>query len=213
MLAPQPGIFLLDEPLSNLDARLRMDMRSELKRLHRDAKATTVYVTHDQLEALTMSTHIAVLREGHLEQLAAPRQVYRYPSTLFVADFIGSPKVNLIEATATCTNGETQVRFDTFEIGGLPGQASGPVVAGIRPEDIHLSLDPVPQSHEFIVYSVLPAGSEMIVNVRRRDLLLTVKETRAISIEMDRPIWLTFDPNSINLYDKTSGNLIPATNS
>lgn len=210
MLAPQPGIFLLDEPLSNLDARLRMDMRSELKRLHRDAKATTIYVTHDQLEALTMSTHIAVLRDGQLLQLDAPLQVYRYPATLFVADFIGNPKINLLDATAARTNGQSTLKLASFEIAGLPAQANGAVVVAVRPEDIHLSLEPAPQGHEFIVYSVLPAGSEMIVNVRRRDLMLTVKETRDINIEMDRPIWLTFDPNKLNLYDKESGKLIPA---
>ncbi len=210
MLAPQPGIFLLDEPLSNLDARLRMDMRSELKRLHRDAKATTIYVTHDQLEALTMSTHVAVLRDGQLLQLDAPMQVYRYPATLFVADFIGNPKINLLDATAARTNGQSTVKLASFEIAGLPAQANGAVVVAVRPEDIHLSLEPALQGHEFIVYSVLPAGSEMIVNVRRRDLMLTVKETRDINIEMDRPIWLTFDPNKLNLYDKESGKLIPA---
>lgn len=210
MLAPKPGIFLLDEPLSNLDARLRMDMRSELKRLHRSAGATAVYVTHDQLEALTMSTHIAVLRQGRLCQLDRPQQVYHFPADLFVADFIGSPKVNLMEGTARPMDGATLVALPTCEIGGIPAPATGPIVAAIRPEDIHLSLEPVPGSVEFQVYSVLPAGSEMVVNVRRGDQRLTVKETRPINVEMDSPIWVTFDPGTINLYDKESGKLIPA---
>ncbi len=210
MLAPKPGIFLLDEPLSNLDARLRMDMRSELKRLHRSAGATVVYVTHDQLEALTMSTQIAVLRSGRLCQLDMPQQVYRFPADLFVADFIGNPKVNLIEGTATPLNGATLVRLPVCEIAGIPARASGSVVAAIRPEDVHLWLEPVPGGIEFQVYSVLPAGSEMIVNVRRGEQMLTVKETRPINIEMDSHIWVTFDPGSINLYDKASGSLIPA---
>lgn len=210
MLAPKPGIFLLDEPLSNLDARLRMDMRSELKRLHRDTGATAVYVTHDQLEALTMSTHIAVMRAGRLCQLDAPQQVYRFPADLFVADFIGSPKVNLLEGTATCTGNTTHVRLAICEIAGIPARAAGPVVVAIRPEDIHLSLEPASGGVECHVYSVLPAGSEMVVNVRRGDQMLTVKETRPIHIEMDSPVWLTFDPKSINLYDKESGKLIPS---
>ncbi len=209
MLAPKPGIFLLDEPLSNLDARLRMDMRSELKRLHRDQQATTVYVTHDQLEALTMSTEIAVMKAGMLQQLASPADVYRYPANLFVADFIGNPKINFLEAVATRNAEGTCLKLDSFELHGIPALAGGAVVAAIRPEDIHIGFTPSPESIECMVYSVLPAGSEIIVNVRRKDLALTIKETRAITIEMDRCVWLTFDPKTINLFDKQSGNLIP----
>ncbi len=210
MLAPKPGIFLLDEPLSNLDARLRVDMRSELKRLHRDTGATTVYVTHDQLEALTMSTHIAVMKEGRMQQHASPGEVYRMPVNLFVADFIGSPKINLLDATATPTNAGTRLKFATFDIARVPARASGAVVAAIRPEDIHVSLDPDPRGVEFKTYSVLPAGSEIVVNAHREDSTLIIKETRDITIEMDRAIWLIFDTKKINLYDKETGNLIPS---
>ena len=121
MLAPSPGIFLLDEPLSNLDARLRVDMRSELKRLHKDRGATTVYVTHDQLEALTMSTKIAVMKAGKLQQLASPTEVYCHPANIFVADFIGTPKVNLLEATATPSAEGTTIQVADVRIGDLPG--------------------------------------------------------------------------------------------
>ena len=96
MLAYRPKVFLMDEPLSNLDARLRMDMRTELKRLHHISGATTIYVTHDQVEAMTMSTNIAVMKEGVIQQMDSPDKVYHFPSNLFVADFIGNPKVNLI---------------------------------------------------------------------------------------------------------------------
>ncbi len=209
MLAPKPGIFLLDEPLSNLDARLRMDMRSELKRLHRTQQATTVYVTHDQLEALTMSTEIAVMRAGRLQQYGSPDQLYRYPANLFIADFIGNPKINLLEAAATPTPGGTCLHVKDFEISGVPVRASGPVVAALRPEDVQIGFAPLPGGVEFTVYSVLPAGSEVIVNVRRNDLLLTVKETRAVQFEMDRSVWLTFDPKTINLFDQATTNLIP----
>ena len=98
MLAYRPKVFLMDEPLSNLDARLRMDMRTELKRLHHISDATTIYVTHDQVEALTMSTNIAVMKEGVVQQFDSPDKVYHYPANLFVADFIGNPKVNLLPA-------------------------------------------------------------------------------------------------------------------
>ena len=92
MLAYRPKVFLMDEPLSNLDARLRMDMRTELKRLHHISGATTVYVTHDQVEAMTMSTNIAVMKEGVIQQMDTPDRVYHFPANLFVADFIGNPK-------------------------------------------------------------------------------------------------------------------------
>ncbi len=208
MLAPKPGIFLLDEPLSNLDARLRVDMRSELKRLHRDTRATAVYVTHDQLEALTMSTHIAVMREGRLQQLASPSQVYRTPANLFVADFIGTPKINLIDAEAVTENGVVTLKCGAFEIPNAPTSASGKVVVAIRPEDIRLALEKTPGAVEFTTYSVLPAGSEIIINARRGETTLVIKETRDIEIEMDRAVWLTFDTKKINLYDKTTGDLI-----
>jgi multiple sugar transport system ATP-binding protein len=97
MLAYRPKVFLMDEPLSNLDARLRMDMRTELKRLHHLSGATTLYVTHDQVEALTMSSNIAVMKDGKVQQFDAPDTVYHFPANLFVADFIGNPKVNLLE--------------------------------------------------------------------------------------------------------------------
>ncbi len=208
MLAPEPGIFLLDEPLSNLDTRLRMDMRAELKRLHRDTHATTLYVTHDQLEALTMSTHIAVMKLGKLQQYASPAEVYRTPSNLFVADFIGNPKINLLDATAAPSDGATRLKFTSFEIGGIPTRANGAVVAALRPEDIHVSLTPDPHGVEFKTYSVLPAGSETIISALRDKLTLIIKETRDVNIEMDRPVWLTFDTKKINLYDKQTGNLI-----
>jgi len=210
MLAPKPSIFLLDEPLSNLDARLRMDMRSELKRLHRDTHATAVYVTHDQLEALTMSTHVAVMCAGRLQQLASPDEVYRYPANLFVADFIGSPKVNLLEGYARPAAGGTRVDLGTFSLEALPVWAEGAVVAAIRPEDVQLSTEPVAGGVEFSVYSVLPAGSEAIVNVRCRETMLTVKVGRGTRVDMDQTVWLIFDPRSINLYDKASGLLIAA---
>jgi multiple sugar transport system ATP-binding protein len=187
-----------------------MDMRSELKRLHRDTHATAIYVTHDQLEALTMSTHVAVMCAGKLQQLASPDEVYRYPANLFVADFIGSPKVNLLEGHATPAPGGTRVDVGQFVLEPLPVWAEGPVVAAVRPEDVQLSAEPVAGGVEFSVYSVLPAGSEAIVNVRRGETMLTVKVGRATRLEMDQSVWLTFDPRSINLYDKASQLLIAA---
>ena len=117
MLAYRPKVFLMDEPLSNLDARLRMDMRSEIKRLHHVAGATTIYVTHDQVEAMTMSSLIAVMKDGFLQQLDTPDRVYHYPANLFVADFIGNPKVNLLDGVVDDQNivdlGEFKLNLET----------------------------------------------------------------------------------------------------
>src|SRR5512135_2285605 len=111
MLAYRPKVFLMDEPLSNLDARLRMDMRAELKRLHFSSGATTIYVTHDQVEALTMSTNIAVMRDGVIQQMDTPDRIYHYPANLFIADFIGNPKVNLLDGVIA---GRDSVRVGDF---------------------------------------------------------------------------------------------------
>src|SRR5512141_174152 len=113
MLAYRPKVFLMDEPLSNLDARLRIDMRTELKRLHHVSGATTIYVTHDQVEALTMSTYIAVMKDGVVQQVDTPDVVYHYPANLFVADFIGSPKVNLLEGVV---RGKGCVEIGSFKV-------------------------------------------------------------------------------------------------
>jgi multiple sugar transport system ATP-binding protein len=205
MLAYRPSVFLMDEPLSNLDARLRMDMRTELKRLHHISGATTLYVTHDQVEALTMSTNIAVMKEGVLQQFDVPDKIYHFPANLFVADFIGNPKVNLLDGVVSGENsvdlGKFKITIDTFN-------AAGSVVVGLRPEDIVISTQPVPGAVEFSAYSVLPSGADSTIIARLGDLELTIKVMGISKIKMDEKIWLTFNPHTLNLYDKESGNLI-----
>ena len=134
-LARSPSLFLFDEPLSNLDAKLRVDMRAELKKLHMRTGVTTIYVTHDQVEAMTLGTRIAVLKDGLIQQLATPMELYERPSNLFVAEFIGSPSINTADATVDASgsvvlNGvSTGVTIDT-------AHAGKPVIFGIRPEDL-----------------------------------------------------------------------------
>jgi len=205
MLAYRPKVFLMDEPLSNLDARLRMDMRSELKRLHHISGATTIYVTHDQIEALTMSTTIAVMREGVLQQLDTPDRVYHYPANLFVADFIGNPKVNLLDGVITSEN---TIDLGSFKLNTDTNHHTGTVVVGVRPEDIAIASPAVPEAIEFRVYSVLPSGAETTIVARRQNLEITLKVMGISAIKMDDPIWLKFEPRAINVYDKESGNLI-----
>jgi multiple sugar transport system ATP-binding protein len=206
MLAYRPKVFLMDEPLSNLDARLRMDMRGELKHLHHVAKATTVYVTHDQVEALTMSSAIAVMKEGVLQQLGSPDEIYRSPANLFVADFIGNPKVNLLEGMARGNS----VDFGEFQIDMDTAGATEEVVVAVRPEDVSISSEPIPGSVEFTAYSVLPSGADSTIIAQLGELEITVRVMGISTISMDDRIWLVFDPQTLNLYDRESGErLVP----
>ncbi len=205
MLAYRPKVFLMDEPLSNLDARLRMDMRTELKRLHHVSDATTVYVTHDQVEAMTMSTNIAVMKLGVIQQMDTPDKVYHFPANLFVADFIGNPKINLMNGWVS---GKNLVDIGKFNIPVKTYSQTGDVVVGIRPEDISVSTSAIPNGVEFQAYSVLPSGAETTIVARKGDTELTVREMGVSKIKMDQKIWLTFDEDAINLYDKASGNLV-----
>ena len=205
MLAYRPKVFLMDEPLSNLDARLRMDMRSEIKRLHHVSGATTIYVTHDQVEALTMSTKIAVMREGVIQQLDIPDRVYHYPSNLFVADFIGNPKVNLLEGEVVDKN---TVDLGNFKLNVNTYNTRGKVVVGVRPEDIAITTTPSPDSVEFKAYSVLPSGADTTIVALHHELEVTIKVMGISAIKMDDKLWLKFEPKTLNLYDKESGNLI-----
>ncbi|HPR34778.1 MAG TPA: ABC transporter ATP-binding protein, partial [Anaerolineaceae bacterium] len=170
MLAYRPHVFLMDEPLSNLDARLRMDMRTELKRLHHISGATTVYVTHDQIEAMTMSTKIAVMKLGVIQQMETPDMVYHYPANLFVADFIGNPKVNLMPGWVS---GQNSVDVGKFNIPVKTFDKTGEVVVGLRPEDIVIYTEPTDGAVEFNAYSVLPSGADTTIIARKGDTELT----------------------------------------
>jgi ABC-type sugar transport system ATPase subunit len=205
MLAYRPKVFLMDEPLSNLDARLRMDMRTEIKRLHHDSSATTVYVTHDQVEAMTMSSKIAVMKLGVIQQLGTPDMIYHFPANLFVADFIGNPKINLLDGLVSGVN---FVNMGKFAVPVKTHGLTGEVVVGIRPEDILVHTNPVEGAAEFLAYSVLPTGADTTIVAHNDSREITVREMGVSKIHMDQKIWLTFNPDAINLYSKASGNLV-----
>jgi multiple sugar transport system ATP-binding protein len=158
-LVREPKAFLLDEPLSNLDAKLRVQMRAELKRLHQQLGITTIYVTHDQVEAMTLGDRIVVLSAGRVQQVGHPQEVYRHPDNLFVAGFIGSPQMNLLRARAQAgrvTAGE--LAFDR------PGVPDGDLVVGIRPEVLTRATGDGRPSFEFLVDVVEPLGDEVVVH-------------------------------------------------
>src|SRR5262249_44738338 len=140
----KPKAFLFDEPLSNLDARLREQMRAEIKKLHRDLAATSVYVTHDQIEAMTMADRIVAMHDGIVQQVGTPLDIYDRPSNVFVASFIGSPAMNFLMGTLVTEAGRPAVRLGaaTLPAGGeLPKSEALPVVLGIRPEHIQITDD------------------------------------------------------------------------
>ena len=208
MLVARPKMFLMDEPLSNLDARLRMDMRGELKRIHRDAGATTVYVTHDQGEALTMATQVAVMRAGRIEQMGSPREIYRRPASLFVADFVGSPGINRI--TGRLVVDEEEVVLETaagrFTTTAPPILGGHEVVGAVRPEDLELSEPDGGQRVE--VFAVLPGGGETVIQIVLGDLRWHVKTTKEIDWDPGTVRGLSVPPHALLLYDRGSERLI-----
>lgn len=216
-IVSQPKVLLLDEPLSNLDAKLRVDMRSEIKRLHHELGTTILYVTHDQVEALTMSTRIAIFFEGELEQVAPPMDLYQNPVSLRVADFIGNPRINFIDGEGSfAADGSLVVDSvmgrtafsPSLLTGELPSTARFPVVLGVRPEKITLSVDPGEGMIPAAVYSVQPAGSETTIHLKVGQTDVLAKEMGIRSYQVDRQVGLSIDPDKINVFDKTTGRLI-----
>jgi multiple sugar transport system ATP-binding protein len=162
----EPAVFLMDEPLSNLDAKLRVAMRAEVLRVHRQIGTSTMYVTHDQVEAMTMGDRVAVLDRGVLQQYATPRELYDQPVNLFVATFMGSPEMNLYEA-ALDPSGDLVLGSQRLKLGqpppGLAARAGQPVIVGVRPEDLALGVPGTPGSLAADVRAVQPLGSEVDV--------------------------------------------------
>ena len=169
-----PEVFLFDEPLSNLDAKLRHQMRTEIKRLHQRVQTTIVYVTHDQVEAMTLADRIVIMRDGYIQQVGAPRDVYHYPANTFVAGFIGSPAMNMLRGTTETVDGQLHVRLDNGLAVPLTTQQASrlaprrPVVLGIRPEDVTLANGSTSASSWTVqgrIDVVEPLGSETLLSI------------------------------------------------
>ena len=216
-VASSPKLLLLDEPLSNLDAKLRIDMRAELQRLHRELGTTIIYVTHDQVEALTMSTRIALFKEGALNQVATPMELYNNPIDLEAADFIGNPRINLLDGKAEMKNGQLVVKSDlgghTFDAKDLteeefPKSGEFDCVLAIRPEQVVISREKVDGAIPVTVYASQPAGSETIVTlVAGKDEFLA-KEIGQSHYELDQKVYALIDQDKINIYNKKTTRLI-----
>ncbi|HHO55636.1 MAG TPA: ABC transporter ATP-binding protein [Trueperaceae bacterium] len=213
MIAAKSDIFLMDEPLSNLDSMLRVDMRSELKHLHNELESTTVYVTHDQVEALTLSDRIVVMNQGKIAQIASPEVIYKKPANLFVAKFVGSPAINLITGKIERDGNlyylvNDDVRIELPDVSKL-NMNNKTLIAGIRAEDITVA-NAVEGSNSqvFNVYSVLPGGSETIVTIRRGKAELAVKLSGFTNIKVNDKLDISVIPDKISLFDADSEELI-----
>ncbi len=201
----RPSVFLMDEPLSNLDAKLRGHMRSELKRLQVDLGVTTIYVTHDQIEAMTLAHRVAIMNRGIVQQVAEPRQIYDDPANLFVAGFIGSPPMNLLE-------GELDGGSFRFRDGSLPTAIPGnrpKVTIGLRPEDCQIT-EPGIGGIAGRVYALELMGDHTLVTCQLSDTMLTVKADKGADFRMDDPIGISCPANCVFLFDTEGGKRIRA---
>ena len=209
-LAPSPKVLFMDEPLSNLDAKLRQEMRAELKRLHSDTNSTFVYVTHDQLEAMTLSTQVCLMNTGLLQQYAPPLTIYNAPANLFVAEFVGNPTMNFIPARVVSADscavtldvlGKRAVFHAQAPVTGLGAEA----VLGVRPEFLPLTEDGAIAGH---VYSTLPTGMETTLRVACGDAMLTSVVFGSVDYPVDTPVRLSMTGSRLVLFDKASGNSV-----
>ncbi|MDF0603851.1 sn-glycerol-3-phosphate ABC transporter ATP-binding protein UgpC [Psychromarinibacter sp. C21-152] len=199
-----PQVFLFDEPLSNLDAKLRVQMRTEIRELHQRLQTTTVYVTHDQIEAMTMADRIVVMQGGHIEQIGSPLELYDRPENTFVAEFIGSPSMNMLDAVLCREDGAlvADLGETRMPVADGPGREDGrAVVYGVRPEHLQPAGDGLPGE----VAVVEPTGSETHLAVRAAGTeLVSVLRERG-EFRAGDPIRLTAAPEIVHLFDRETG--------
>ena len=213
-LIRRPQVLLMDEPLANLDAQLRGEMRAELKHLHQEHRVTTIYVTHDQVEAMALGDRIAVMNKGRLQQVGAPMEVYRHPANLFVAGFIGTPPMSLLACDLVHRNGAVRAVSQGLAV-DLPERASSAVrerpglskvVVGLRPEAVRVSLHPPspagsPTPFPATVYAVEPLGDENIVDLRIGILALQARTAPSIRPTIGDLVWVDPIRSEVHVFD------------
>ena len=201
----RPKVFLMDEPLSNLDAILRVQMRSHLKALQRETGITTVVVTHDQSEAMSMSDRIAVMNQGIIQQIGDPDHIYQRPANTFVAGFIGDPPMNLMPGERTA---DGIVVDRTWLIAAPADLPPGPVTIGARPENIRLSLTEREGWHPMTVYISEPQGPDTIVNLRLGEQFLRVVTEPNVRPDPNETVWVHVERSGLRLFDATTGQAL-----
>jgi len=208
-MAPNPKVLFMDEPLSNLDAKLRMEMRSELKRLHLETNSTFVYVTHDQLEAMTLSTKICLMNEGTIQQYAPPLEVYNNPTNLTVADFVGNPTMNFIK-TQYIENKDGMIKLESDDLSfeftpnkplTVKIEKGDHLVIGLRPE--HLEIEDNGSTNS-LIYSTLPSGLETVIKLKINNTILTSVAFGGVDYKVNAPISTNFNSNKYILFNKNS---------
>ncbi|MGP1396045.1 MAG: ABC transporter ATP-binding protein [Inquilinaceae bacterium] len=216
-LVRDPQVFLMDEPLSNLDAKLRVQMRAELKRFHQDLNATVIYVTHDQLEAMTMADRIAVMHGGVLQQYDTPEKVFEEPANIFVAGFVGSPAMNLIDARLDRSGDTLSIEAKGWSLpldaanSRRAAKATGEnIVLGARHSTMTIHQKDGPGRVAGRVYTVEPTGDLTYAHVYLGKSIVVVSADPQMRIRADQPVWIGFDQARLHLFDAvTQQRLLP----
>ena len=209
-LVREPAVFLFDEPLSNLDAKLRVDMRAEIKALHQRLETTTIYVTHDQIEAMTMADKVVVMNDGRIEQVGAPLEIYDCPENLFVADFLGSPAMNLLPGKVVFGDGSTAVELENGQRLPLPEDCNlrhdQQIIYGIRPQ--HVSLTDDDHGLPVTLTLVEPAGWETHLHADLDGISLRVLSVERVRAKRGDNARLAIDTSQLHLFDPATGRRI-----
>jgi len=216
----EPEVLLMDEPLSNLDALVRLQVRAELKRLHRQIGSTTVYVTHDQVEALSLGDRIAIMKDGEIVQIDEPTVIYEHPADVFVGSFIGNPPMNFLKGRVLPgENAETI----TLEVAGerlallaeisprLAEYVDRTAIVGVRAEHLRVSLTPEEGAIPATVQVVEPLGSHLLLTVEAGGETLKVNADTDLEVESNQRIWLIFDPGKLRFMDEETGEALGAS--
>ncbi|MEJ8563107.1 ABC transporter ATP-binding protein [Yoonia sp. GPGPB17] len=198
----EPNVFLMDEPLSNLDAKLRVSTRAQIKNLSHELKVTTIYVTHDQIEAMTLADRVVVMSKGVVQQVGTPTEIYDNPANTFVAGFIGSPAMNLVDGDVA--NGTFTAKNIT--ISGLPTAHSGPVTLGFRAEDASVAEGTA--EINATVYSLELLGEATMVTMRVGNTIVSVKSGKEYRAEIDEPVHANIPADICHLFDQKTGECL-----
>jgi ABC-type sugar transport system ATPase subunit len=219
-LVKEPEVLLLDEPLSNLDARLRIETRAEIKRLQKELGITTILVTHDQVEALSMADRVAVMHQGVLQQYTTPEELYNHPKNLFVASFIGDPPINLLpvhyrrerkQARLLLPNGQGALAIPEELARRLEAQGiteAEELTLGVRPDDVQLSEEETPEGFPAAVYLAETLGGEVLVHFRLGEIPIRVLVPQGFRVQVGQHFWLVPDPEKLHLFASDGRSLL-----
>ena len=216
-LVRNPKLFLFDEPLSNLDAKLRVEMRTEIKRLHYDLGASMVYVTHDQIEAMTLATKIVVMKDGFIQQIGTPFEIYNYPENIFVADFMGSPAMNLIEAKTKKEKNyiKIEIKLEDGSLASLKETKNldlpEDIIVGVRPENITENGSKTGSNYQYIsskVDIIEPAGSDTFVVTKLGNKEVTARFHSETDVQIGSKVKFSFNLEKVSYFDPKNVQMI-----